>query len=116
VAWNLYRQLQHRLTTFGTAGSSRDQFSNTDLASLNGHADDLMGMPSELSFNNVSPPNPVHDLFYDHLSISQITRPDAPKNLPFDPLTADLTDGWDFEGTFADTSFWSLMNEFNLSY
>ncbi|OOQ89202.1 hypothetical protein PEBR_16841 [Penicillium brasilianum] len=116
VAWNLYRQLQHHLTAFGTAGGSRDQFSNTDLAFLNGDPDYLMGKPSELSFNNVSPPNPTQDLFYDHLSISQITRPDAPNNLPFDPLTVDCTDGWDFEGTFADTSFWSLMNEFNLSY
>ncbi|KAF3400080.1 hypothetical protein F1880_008415 [Penicillium rolfsii] len=114
VAWNLYRRLQHRLAAFGNAGSSGAQFSCTDLASTSDHAKLFTEIPSELSLNNVSPPRPIHDLFYDHLFVAEIPGADIPNNVPFDPLTMDLTDGWDFEGTFADTSFWSLMNEFNL--
>lgn len=113
VVWNLFRRLQPRLGIFGSTGSSEVQFNNADLISPNSHISCSIGVQSELSFDEVPPPHPVHDLFYDHLSISQSPMPHTPNGLPFDPLTVDLTDGWDFEGTFSDTSFWSLMNEFN---
>ncbi|KAL1846303.1 hypothetical protein Plec18170_009292 [Paecilomyces lecythidis] len=113
VVWNLYLRLQHRLGTFKTARSPGAQCNNADLTAPNSYADLLSNVPSELSFDSISPPHPAHDLFYDNLSIAQTLPAGIPDNISSGPLNVDLPDGWDFEGTFSDTSFWSLMNKFD---
>ncbi|GAM40502.1 hypothetical protein TCE0_039r12900 [Talaromyces pinophilus] len=113
VASNLYLRLQHRLNNSRATSSSEIPLNNTDLASHCGCSTFFTQMPSELDFHNVSPPHPLRDLFYDHLSTVQIPPVGIPDNVSFDPLTVDLGDGWDFEGTFADESFWSFINGFD---
>ncbi|CAG7938394.1 unnamed protein product [Penicillium salamii] len=102
--------LYHRLGNSENAEDTRNCSSDSQWISPNTNTDLHDWTQPALSFDAVLPPRPTHDLFYDHLSISQTPMADTPNGLSFDPLTVDLTNGWDFEGTFSDTSFWKLMN------
>lgn len=113
VVRSLYHRLRYQLGISETAKNGREFPSDSEWISSNSSSDSYNWVQPGLSFDAVLPPRPTHDLFHDHLSISQIPMADTPNDLSFDPLTVDLTGGWDFEGTFSDASFWSLMNEFN---
>jgi hypothetical protein len=113
VVRSLYHRLRYQLGISETAKNAREFPSDSEWISSNSSTDSYNWVQPGVSFDAVLPPRPTHDLFHDHLSISQIPMADTPNDLSFDPLTVDLTGGWDFEGTFSDASFWSLMNEFN---
>jgi hypothetical protein len=112
VVCSLYHRLGYRLDISEPA-EDEESFGDSDLISPNNSTDPYNWAQSGLSFEAVLPPRPTHDLFYDHLSISQVPLDDIATNLSSDSLTFDLTDGLNFEGTFSDSSFWSLMNDFN---
>jgi hypothetical protein len=102
--------LYHRLGISETAEDARECSSDSQWISpkTTGLHD---WTQSALPFDSVLPPRPTHDLFYDHLSISQTPMADTPNGLSFDHLTVDFTNEWDFTGTFSDTSFWNFINE-----
>lgn len=110
VVCGLYYRLRLRLGISETE-DARAFFSNSQWVSPNSDTGYFNGAPSEYSFDTVLPPRPTHDLFFDHISSTEIPLMDIPEGLPLDPLTGNLTDNWNFEGTFSDTSFWGVMNE-----
>jgi hypothetical protein len=110
VVWSLYHHLKHRLDIPETAEDFETPHSNPEWISPNSQINS--GTLLEPSFYNVLPPRPSHDLFYDHISSTQIPFMDKPDNLSLDSLTANtFTNDWNFEGDFSSDSFWSLMNE-----
>ncbi|KAJ5293899.1 hypothetical protein PENANT_c009G01447 [Penicillium antarcticum] len=112
VVCSLYHRLRHRLG-ISEMEDSRAFFSNSTWISPNNDTYYSNGAPSGFSFDAVLPPRPTHDLFFDHISSTQIPLMDTPDGLPLDPLTVNVTDDWKFEGTFTDASFWGVMNELN---
>lgn len=111
VVRSLYHRLRYQLDISKPA-EDEEFFGDSDFIPPEKSTDTYNWPQSGLSFDAVLPLRPTHDLFYDHLSISQVPVDDIATNLSFNPLTVDLTDGWNFEGTFSDSSFWSLMNDF----
>ncbi|KAH8688803.1 hypothetical protein BGW36DRAFT_309392 [Talaromyces proteolyticus] len=111
VVWNLYYHLKHRLDILETAEDFETPHSNPNWISPNSQKNFSNGTPLEPSFDTVIPPRPSHDLFYDHISSTQIPFMDTPDNLSLDPLNTNITNDWNFEGDFSNDSFWSLMNE-----
>lgn len=65
------------------------------------------------SFDAVLPPQPIHDLFYNDLSTTQDPHSQTSSDgLLGDELwPANMSDMWNFEGDFANTSFWSILND-----
>ncbi|KAJ5118812.1 transcriptional regulator family: Fungal Specific TF [Penicillium atrosanguineum] len=112
VVCSLYLRLRRRLGISETE-DARAFFSNSKWISPNIDTDYSNRELSEFSFDAVLPPRPTHDLFFDHISSTQIPLMDPSDGLPLDPLTVDVTDNWNFEGTFSDASFWGVMNELN---
>lgn len=113
VVCSVYHRLRHRLGISETNEDARAFSSYSKRISPNSDPDSSNGAPSEFSFEAVLPPRPIHDLFFDHISSTQTPLMDTPDSLPLDPLTVNVTDNWNFEGTFSDSSFWGLMNELN---
>ncbi|KOS46191.1 hypothetical protein ACN38_g2824 [Penicillium nordicum] len=111
VVCSLHHRLRYRPGISETAEDARALFSNPQWTSSNRDTYPSNGVSSDLPFDAVLPPRPIHDLFFDHISSSQIPVMDTPDRLPLDPLTMNLTDSWNFEGTFSDSSFWGLINE-----
>ncbi|KAJ5820176.1 transcriptional regulator family: Fungal Specific TF [Penicillium riverlandense] len=112
VVCSLYHRLRHRLGISETEDAGAFS-SNSTRISPNSDTDYSNGTLSEFFFDAVLPPRPTHDLFFDHISSTQIPLMDTPDGLPLDPLTVNVTDNWNFEGLFSDASFWGVMNEFN---
>jgi hypothetical protein len=112
VVCSLYHRLRHRLGISDTE-NTRAFLSNSKCIAPSNDAHYSAGTPSEFSFDAVLPPRPTHDLFFDHISSTQIPLMDTPNGLPLDPLTLNIADNWTFEGTFSDASFWGVMNDFN---
>jgi hypothetical protein len=110
VVCSLYRRLAYRLGISEPAEDNRASFTSPERIPPTTNTNPVHGAPSRPSFDAVPPPRPTHDLFFDHLSITQVPFTDTPDSFPLDPLTVNITDGWNFEGDFSDTSFWSLMN------
>ncbi|KAI9036653.1 transcription factor [Aspergillus affinis] len=110
VVCSLYHRLAYRFGIFETAEDARPSFTNPEWIPSNSNTNLSHMAPSEPSFDAVIPPRPTHDLFFDHLSITQIPFTDTADSFPLDPLTVNITDRWNFEGDFSDASFWSLMN------
>jgi hypothetical protein len=113
VVCSLYHRLRHRLDIFKPAEDAIASFTNPRWIPPNNDTDFFPGTPSELPFDAVLPPRPTHDLFLDHISITQTPFTNTPDSFPLDPFTVNLTDRWNFGGDFPNTSFWSLMNELN---
>lgn len=113
VAWSLCHRLKQRLDTSKTAEAVGTISSSSEWISPSSYSDFSNGAPLELSFDAVLPPHPTHDLFYDHVSSTPIPFVDTLDDLLLDPINTNTRDSWNFEGTFSDTSFWSLMNDFN---
>lgn len=110
VAWNLCRRLQTRLRK--TDSKNILETPSTLNTGSSSSSDKLLTEGSlGLGFDQISPPHPMHDLLYDDLSVPQLPLTDPLTDLSFDPLNVDLTNSWDFEGNFSDTSFWNLINE-----
>lgn len=112
VVCSLYHRLRYRLGISETE-DARAFSSNSKWISPNSDTYYSNGTPSEFLFDAVLPPRPTHDLFFDHISSTQIPLMDTPDGLPLDPLTVNVTDDWNFEGIFSDASFWGVMNELN---
>ena len=110
VVCSLYHRLRHRL---GISETEDAFFSDSKWISPNSDTDYSNVALSEFSFDAVLPPRPTHDLFFDHISSTQIPLMDTLDGLPLDPLTVNVTDNWNFEGTFSDASFWGVMNGLN---
>jgi hypothetical protein len=113
VVCSLYHRLACRLGICETAEDGRASFIHPEWIPPNSDTNLFHGAPSKPSFDAVLPPRPTHDLFFDHLSITQIPFIDTPDSFPLDPLTVNNIDRWNFEGDFSDASFWSLMNGLN---
>ncbi|CAI7674993.1 unnamed protein product [Penicillium discolor] len=111
VVCSLYHRLRYRLGISETDTGAF--FSNSKWISPNSDTYYSSRAPSEYSFDAVLPPRPTHDLFFDHILCTQIPLMDTPNGFPLDPLTGNVTDNWEFEGTFSDASFWGVMNELN---
>lgn len=109
VVCSLYHRLRSRLGLLETRAS----FNNPVWMPLNNNTDLSHEAPLGFYFNSILPPRPTHDLFFDHISIPQIPSTNTPNALPLDPLTANFTDGLNFEGDFSDASFWNFLNELN---
>ncbi|KAJ5566718.1 transcriptional regulator family: Fungal Specific TF [Penicillium hispanicum] len=112
VVCSLYRRLAYRLGISEIVEDTRPPFTSPEWIPPNSDTDLSHRAPSE-PFDAVLPPRPTHDLLFDHLSITQVPFTDTPDRFSLDPLTVNITDGWNFEGDFSDTSFWSLMNGLN---
>jgi hypothetical protein len=64
----------------------------------------------DLASEAVPPPRPTHDLFYNHLSSAQTPSFGTIDQLPVDSFLGNVTENWNFEGTFPDESFWGFLN------
>ncbi|CAI7668375.1 unnamed protein product [Penicillium palitans] len=113
VVSSLYRRLMHRPETSETAERPGALFSNPEWISPDSDTVRYNGVPSEISIDVLLPPRPTHDLFFNHLSSTQVPLIETPDALAFDPLTVSVTDTWNFEGAFSDASFWNWMNQPN---
>lgn len=112
VALSLYDRLIYRLNVCERVNDAED----SERTSADSHKDSYKLALSEFSFEDIQPPRPVHDLFYDHLSSTQVSIPDTPPSGIFlDSPLEEFTDNWGFEGGFTDTSFWGVLNEFHSS-
>lgn len=103
----------HRPETSETAERPGALFSNPEWISPDSDTVRYNGVPSEISIDVLLPPRPTHDLFFNHLSSTQVPLIETPDALAFDPLTVSVTDTWNFEGAFSDASFWNWMNQPN---
>ncbi|CAH0051625.1 unnamed protein product [Clonostachys solani] len=112
VVRSLYRRLKQQLGISGTLEYGGILFHNPDCIFPNTHAAPDRE-PLDVPVNTVLPPRPTSDLFYDHVSSTEIPIMDTPPSLQMDLSTIDITDSWHFEGSFDDASFWSFMNELN---
>ncbi|KAJ5091093.1 hypothetical protein NUU61_005963 [Penicillium alfredii] len=118
VVCSLYCRLKCRLSGLEPRDESPNSTGNQEQLLSNNHdaahsVGPFNALPPELSFDTIMPPRPTHDLFYDHLSGTEIPPFDPSDGLLSDSFTTDLTDNWKFDGIYSDTSFWSLMNDFN---
>jgi hypothetical protein len=72
--------------------------------------------PPSFDFSSMAPLQPVHDLIYNDLST--IADPDVldPQLRGVDTADTSIVDtsAWQFEGDFADDSFWGFMNCYNI--
>lgn len=72
--------------------------------------------PPSFDFSSMAPLQPVHDLIYNDLST--IADPDVldPQLRGVDTADTSIVDtsAWQFEGGFADDSFWGFMNCYNI--
>ncbi|KAK9326623.1 hypothetical protein V1520DRAFT_350920 [Lipomyces starkeyi] len=75
-------------------------------------ADISNSVPLDFNFTTFAPLHPIHDLFYQNLS-SVPTINASGLAFQNEVATDSTADGWHFEGTYPDGSFWSLMNYFN---
>jgi len=120
VVCSLHYSLIHRLSTLSITEDTGESLPDPGLTTLPVEDDvdiSAHGRPVELPFGAVLPPRPIHDLFFDNVSIPQMPVANAPEMFPSstDAPTVNMLDGWNFEGDFSDSSFWNLMNELNNS-
>lgn len=113
VVCGLYHRLRHQISISEIAETTTPSSTNPVGFLPNSGADVGHRAPSEFSFAAVSPPRPIHDLFFDHLSMPPLPFTNTSDILPLGQLTSDFTARWNFEGDFSDASFWSFMNELN---
>ncbi|KAJ5266923.1 transcriptional regulator family: Fungal Specific TF [Penicillium angulare] len=113
VVYSLYHRLRHQPGIPGSIEDATAVPSNSKWTTPNSDMLTSNGEQSELALDVILPPRPTHDLFFDHVSSTQIPFVDTSDGILVDPLTANITENWDFEGAFSDSSFWSFMNDFN---
>ncbi|KAK9239825.1 hypothetical protein V1525DRAFT_338482 [Lipomyces kononenkoae] len=111
VASSLCHRLKQRLDITEIAETVGTNSSSSERISPKSHRDPFNETPLDLSFDAVLPPHPTHDLFYDRVSSTQVPVVDTLDDLLLDYQSMSTTGGWNFEGNFSDTSFWSLMND-----
>ncbi|KAJ5092897.1 transcriptional regulator family: Fungal Specific TF [Penicillium angulare] len=113
VVCSLYHRLRHQLGNPEIIEDATAVSSNSKWTTPNSDMDTSNGAQSEITLDTILPPRPTHDLFFDHVSSAQVPFVDISDGITMDSLTASITDNWDFEGAFSDSSFWSFMNDFN---
>ena len=110
VVWRLYRRLRQRLGLSEWDESPEPSMETSEWTQANGNVYVSIETPFDLSFDDILPPRPTHDLFYNHISATKLPSLETPGSLPLDTLPVDFTDNEEFEGVF-NASFWDLMKD-----
>lgn len=111
VASSLYHRLMHRLGIPESTDSADKMISSSKQIFPESRRKSPDPAFTDPSFEAISPPCPIHDLFDDHLSSAQTSSSGRSDRLPMDSFVENITGNWNFEGDFSDDSFWGFLNE-----
>lgn len=113
VAVSLYHRLMRQSGGAVSAEDSSDPLPSSAELIPDSRAPPTVPALSSAAFKTALPPQPIHDLFDDHLSSTQMTESNMQDNTNSDSLFVTDLDDWGFEGDFSDESFWGMLNGFN---